>query len=159
MGRTRLETLDFIDRAPLSVTATRVIAAEPKAIFAVLADAPSWPSWFKPLTGARWTSEAPFGVGSTRQVSVGPAVIDEQFIAWEPGHLFAFTFTATSVPMARAGVERVLLEQTTTGTEVSYTMAVEPVVPALLAKALAPGLRLGLGRGLAGLEKHLRQRG
>ncbi|MEX1177674.1 MAG: SRPBCC family protein [Nitriliruptor sp.] len=157
MATCRPETPAFTATAPLRVTATREIAAEPAVIFDTLADTSSWPAWFPGLQDARWISTAPYGVGSTRQVSVGPLRVEEEFIAWEPGVRFGFTFLSMNLPGTRAGVEMVELLPVDDGrTRVSYTMALEPVgVPSWLGPALAPVVRGAIARGLGGLDRHV----
>ncbi|MEX0836179.1 MAG: SRPBCC family protein [Nitriliruptor sp.] len=159
MTSCRPETVAFTATAPLRVTATREIIAGPDRIFAALADASSWPRWFPGLDQARWTSPEPHGMGSTREVKVGPLRVVEEFIAWEPGVRFGFTFESTNLPGTRAGVELVeLLPVTAHRTRVSYTMALEPVgLPARLAPPLKPVMRAAIGRGLAGLDRYLAQ--
>jgi uncharacterized protein YndB with AHSA1/START domain len=153
----RPETLAFTATAPLRVTVSREIAATPDRVFATLADTGSWPRWFPGLHAARWTSPRPYGVGSTREVSVGPMDVTEEFIVWEPGERWGFTFVATSLPLARAGVELVELVELAAGrTRVVYTIALEPTgVPARLAQLAAPLGRVALGRGLDGLDRHV----
>jgi uncharacterized protein YndB with AHSA1/START domain len=153
----RPETVGFTAVAPLRATVTREVAAPASEVFDALADASAWVDWFPGLTGGRWTSDGPRGVGSTRQVQLGPLTVDEEFLVWEPGERFAFTFTSTNLPTARAGVELVeLVPQGPDRTRVAYTFAVEPVgLPRGLAGASAPIVRAVLSRGLAGLERHL----
>jgi hypothetical protein len=93
-----------------------------------------------------FTATAPLRATATREVP-----------AWEPGERFAFTFTGTNLPAARAGVELVeLVEPGPDRTRVAYTFAVEPAgIPRALAASSAPIVRAVLSRGLAGLERHL----
>lgn len=157
MGRCRPETVAFTATAPLRATATREIAADPDRVFAALADASSWPAWFPGLGAARWTSSAPYGVGSTREVRVGALRVAEEFIVWDPGERLGFTFTSTNLPGTRAGVELAELVDVGGGrTRVAYTMALEPAgVPARLGPPVTPAARTAIGRGLAGLERYL----
>lgn len=157
MPTCRPETVAFTATAPLRISASRTIAASPDRIFAALADAGSWARWFPGLREARWTSPRPYGVGSSREVRVGPLTVAEEFIAWEPGQRFAFTFVSTNLPGTRAGVELVELIDLGDGrTRVAYTMAIEPLgVPRRLAGAAAPVGRVAVGRGLAGLDRYL----
>jgi uncharacterized protein YndB with AHSA1/START domain len=153
----RPETLGFTATAPLRATVTRDVSASASRVFDALAEPSSWVDWFPGLTGGRWTSDGPHGVGSTRQVQLGPLTVDEEFLVWEPGERFAFTFTGTNLLAARAGVELVeLVEEGPERTRIAYTFAVEPVwLPRSLAGASAPIVRAVLSRGLAGLERHL----
>lgn len=155
--RCRPETVAFATRAPLRATVVRELSADPTRVFGVLADAESWPRWFPGLRAARWTSPDPYDVGATRQVTLGPLKVDEEFIVWEPGERFAFTFTETNLPGTRAGVELVeLVGLPSDRTRLSYTFAVEPVgLPSALGASLAPAVRTLIGRGLAGMEREL----
>lgn len=157
MPRCRPETIAFTSTAPLRATVTRELGASPAHVFDVLADTASWPRWFPGLDAAAWTSAAPHGLGSTRQVRLGPLRVDEEFIVWEPGERFGFTFTEVNLPGTRAGVELVeLVAVREARTRVAYTIALEPrALPRPVAGAAAPVGRLAIARGLAGLERHL----
>jgi uncharacterized protein YndB with AHSA1/START domain len=155
--RCRPETIAFTATAPLCATVVRELPDPPERVFTVLADAPGWADWFPGMRTARWTSPGPHGVGSTREVTVGPVRVDEEFLVWEPGERFAFTFLASNLPLARAGVELLELTAVPGGrTRVSYTFAVEPTgLPAPLAAVAAPAVRRTVAQGLAGLARHL----
>jgi uncharacterized protein YndB with AHSA1/START domain len=155
--RCRPETVAFTSTAPLRSTVTREVGASPDRVFEVLADTDSWSRWFPGLHAATWTSTAPHGVGSTRQVRLGPLQVDEEFIVWEPGDRFGFTFTDVNLPGTRAGVELVELVPVGAGrTRVAYTIALELLaLPPRVTGAAAPVGRLAIGRGLAGLDRHL----
>lgn len=156
MATTRLEKPAFYETAPVHFHTSRVIPASPDEVFAALADTPNWPKWFPSLTAAKWQTEPPHGVGSRRCVNVGPVRVDEEFIVWEPGRRWGFTFVATTIPLVRAGAELVELEPEGDGTRVTYNMHVEPL-PGLggLTKLLRAGIEKGLADGLKGLERHL----
>lgn len=152
-------TLDAIDDAAINVTVTREIGAPTDVVFDALADAPTWPEWHS-LTAASWVTDAPHGVGSRRQVAVGPLKILEEFIVWEPGERIAFTLVGVDGPASSAtlgGVELMTLRQGTVGrTVLDYTFAVDVKGPAALVGPLAgPGAKLALGRALANLDKRL----
>jgi uncharacterized protein YndB with AHSA1/START domain len=154
--RSRPETPDFVDRAPLVIRAERTMPHTPERIFEALADTPSWKRWWPSLTIAEWTSAQEGGVGATRRVRVRGLEVHERFIAWEPGRRWGFTFLETNVPFARAGVELVELDPDDDGTRVTYRMAVEP--PRLLGvvlRLIRGGIRGGIEDGLAALDAHL----
>lgn len=156
----RIETLDFLSVAPLRATAQRVLPFSPEQVFDALADAESWPTWFAGMRSATWLTPAPHGVGSEREVVVGPLTVAERFVVWERPTRIGFTFTGASQPGTRAGVELMELREVAGGTVLTYTFAVEPSLPRpvarLLGAAVAPVVsRVLLGRGLAGLERHL----
>lgn len=161
MPTCRPETVAFTATAPLRAAAVREVAGTPDEVFAVLADAEGWPRWFPGLRAARWTSPGPHGVGSTRQIALGPLQVDEEFIVWEPGERFGFTFTGANLPGTRAGVELVELVPVDDGrrTRVSYTFSVEPVgVPRVVGARLTPVVRGLLGGGLRGLDREVQRR-
>ena len=66
------------------------------------------------LSGARWTSPRPFGVGTTRTMKVKPGllVVDETFFIWEEGRRKAFYGHALSLPLFRRLAEDYLVEET-----------------------------------------------
>lgn len=154
--RARPESPDFVDRAPLVITARRTMSHAPERIFGALADTPSWSSWWPSLTVAEWTSPQEGGVGATRKVRVRGLEVHERFIVWEPPRRWGFTFLETNVPFARAGVELVQLEPDAGTTQVTYRMAVEP--PRLLGpllRLLRASIRGGIEDGLAALDDYL----
>ncbi len=159
MPSTRPQDVGFYSTAPVHFSATRTLPATPDEVFAALADTPSWPQWFAALTKAEWTSDAPYGVGSTRRVHIGPIKVDERFIVWEPGVRWGFTFTATTIPTVRAGAE--LVELAPVGadgqqTEATYHMHLDPL-PGLgpVTRLLRGGIEQSLGGALDALGKRL----
>ena len=161
MPTCRPETVAFTATAPVRASAVREVSGTPDEVFAVLADAEGWTNWFPGLRSAGWTSQGPHGVGSTRTVTVGPLQVEEEFIVWEPGRRFGFTFTGTNLPGTRAGVELVELVPVDDGrrTRVSYTLSAEPVgLPRLIGARLTPIVRAALGGGLRGLDREVQRR-
>lgn len=89
--------LTFLDTARNVFRAEQVVRATPEQIFDVFEDAESWTVWALPIQNVEWTSPKPFGVGTTRTVSmVGGIVGYEEFVAWERGKRMAFTFVRCS---------------------------------------------------------------
>lgn len=121
-------TDDFVDVAPIRFVNRVVIEADARSIWAALEDAAAWPRWASVIRKVEWTSPRPFGVGTTRTVTmVGKMVALEEFIAWEPGHRMAFRFNEASMDGVRAFAERYAIE--TVGaqlTSVTWTMAMAP---------------------------------
>ena len=157
MPSTRPEGVGFLADAPVRAVATREVAAPSEVVFDALCDAEGWQAWFPGMRRCTWRSRPPHGIGSRRRVVVGPLRVDERFVVWDRPHRWGFTFTATNLPLAAAGVEVVDLEPTDTGTRITYTMALEP--PRLLSPALRlsrPVLQRTLSLGLRGLQRHLR---
>lgn len=163
MRQLPLHDLSFVDGATIVARVTREVAATPDEVFADLADAPSWPSWVSFLTGARWVSEEPHGVGSIREVDLGPLTFREQFIAWDEGERLAFALVGAEGPgsqTVRGGVEVAELRPGTVGrTMVTYTMAVDAPGPrSLLQPIAAPGTRAVWSHALGRLEKRIEER-
>jgi hypothetical protein len=89
--------LDFLHRNANVIKAEVVVRATPEQIFEVFEDPHAWTVWALPIQKVEWTSPKPFGVGTTRTVSMtGDLVGYEEFIAWERGKRMAFTFVGCS---------------------------------------------------------------
>lgn len=150
------QPLSWNETAPLLVTVSRRIPATPDEVWAVLEDHASWPTWFTSLKSVEPGPTAA-GVGGTRRVTLGPVVVDEEFLAWEPGRRFAFGLTHSSRPGLRTMNEDIVLEPNgDDATVVTYTQAIDPVGGRITAAVLRPGMRRALEAGLAGLEDRLR---
>jgi hypothetical protein len=104
------------------------------------------------LSGARWTSPRPFGVGTTRTMKVTPGllVVDETFFRWEEGRRKSFYANATSLPLFRRLAEDYLVEAVSPAAcRFTWTIAGEPrplarpgaPVNALLARSLFADMR------------------
>jgi len=89
--------LDFLEQTKNVLKAEEIVKASPEQIFEVFEDAHAWTVWAMPIQKVEWTSPRPFGVGTTRTVSMmGGMDGYEEFIAWEPGKRMAFTFVGCS---------------------------------------------------------------
>ena len=89
--------LDFLEQTKNVFKAEEIVKASPEQIFEVFEDAHAWTVWAMPIQKVEWTSPRPFGVGTTRTVSmIGGMDGYEEFIAWEPGKRMAFTFVGCS---------------------------------------------------------------
>ena len=95
--------LDWLDHAPSVFRNSVDIALAPAELFEVLARADTWPRWASVITHVEYTSPAPYGIGTTRVVTMrGGIVGDEEFLAWEPGAHLAFRFNASSTSALEA---------------------------------------------------------
>lgn len=103
--------------------------------------------WCRVLSGARWTSPRPFGVGSTRDmpVGLGALVVHEKYFLWEEGRRKAFFVEAASLPLFKRFAEDYVVEETGAAScRFTWTIAAEPLphtrpgapVNALLAKSM-----------------------
>ncbi|MEH6569334.1 MAG: SRPBCC family protein [Halioglobus sp.] len=89
--------LEFLEQSKNVFKAEEIVRATPEQIFEVFEDAHSWTQWAMPIQKVEWTSPKPFGVGTTRTVSMmGDMDGFEEFVAWERGKRMAFTFIGCS---------------------------------------------------------------
>jgi carbon monoxide dehydrogenase subunit G len=152
----RHEDLGFIARAPTVRVAEATVRSEPSAVFAALADATAWPSWFPGVRAAWYATPPPHGVGTIREANVSGTHWVERMIAWEEPSRWAWTVIAASVQFAVAQVESFELQPASGGTRVGWTIALEP---RLLARLGQPFLRRTtaslFARAMRNLDAHL----
>lgn len=121
-----------VDLARLDSVAYRIennviVNASPERVFEVFEDGNSWPEWVDAIDNVEWTSPKPFGVGTTRTVTLKGVKAYEKFIAWDPGKRFTFYFSETSLPFMRSFCEDYQLEPLDTGkTLITHVVAFEP---------------------------------
>lgn len=120
--------MSYFESAPARFSASVEVKATPEQIFEVFEDAHAWTVWADPITGVEWTSPKPYGLGTTRTVSMtGGMVGDEEFIAWEPGKRMAFRFTHASMDSVEAFGEDYTVEDLGNGlVRVTWVMAMSP---------------------------------
>lgn len=127
---------DFLQNAPVIIINSIEINTTPDVIFKSFENADDWPKWFDGMTKVEWTSPKPFGVGTTRTVTLGALKVYEYFTRWEENKRFSFYFTKTNLPFVTALMEDYLLEPVSDQvTRFTYTVAYEPRFPA---SALGP---------------------
>ena len=103
------------------------LASRPADVFAIFEDGESWPRWFPGIRKVVWTSNKPYGVGTTRTVWVTGASVDEHFFRWERDRRFSFYLTGQSIPLTHALAEDYLLEEVAPSkTRFTYSVAIEP---------------------------------
>jgi hypothetical protein len=134
----RKEDLSFLDRAPVRHVFTAMVAAPRAAVFAELAEPTTWPSWFPGVRSARYHGAPPFGVGTIREADVSGTRWVEEMIAWDEGRRWAYTVLEASTPLAHAQVESFEVEDAPGGTQVRWTLAIEPRLVQRLAAPIAP---------------------
>ncbi|EME97619.1 SRPBCC family protein [Streptomyces mobaraensis NBRC 13819 = DSM 40847] len=133
----------FLASAPMRHTRTVDLPFPPEETWAVLTgdEASSWTRGMEKLT---WTSERPFGVGTTREIHMsGNFVLKERFYRWDDGKRKTFTGTAASRPIFRRLVEDYVVEPTPHGSRLRWLWAAELRAPWDL-----PLVRHGLDRFL-----------
>lgn len=129
----------FLRSAPLRFVHSADIAAAPDRVWRALTADDALVSWAAGITGSQWSSPRPFGVGTTRTVTVGrgAAALRERFFRWDEGLRMTFAAEASTRPGLRRFAEDVALTPTPTGTRLTWTFAVdaEPWLAPLLAVA------------------------
>jgi len=152
--------MEFFDTAPAKFVAEVEIGATPDDVFEAFEDADSWPQWALPIKHVEWTSPKPFGIGTTRTVTMIGGVGKEVFIAWDRGRRMAFRFTETSMPNTAAFAEDYQVTDLGSGrTRVRWTMAMEPTGPsAAMLRVLGFLMRWGLQHMLNRFATHVEAR-
>lgn len=140
---------DFFDAAPYRSTHVVELPVPPERVWAELTgDQPL--AWCRLLDRGRYTSERPYGVGTTRAIRVARGLISlrERFFRWDEGRRHSFHVTQASLPAFRRFGEDYLIEETSLGCRLTWSFAYQPRP---LVSATGP-----LGRLLAGsLERGL----
>jgi uncharacterized protein YndB with AHSA1/START domain len=147
-------TLSFIEEAPVRVVEKVEVPASAARVFDALNDPEAVKVWWRGARGIVWQTPGPHGVGSVRTISPGPGLrLEETFIGWDLGRLWACTITAASLPLFAKYVIRVELEEPTpAATLVTWTSAVAPSRFGRLAGPIFPRIvRRTIRTGLAGL--------
>lgn len=146
--------ISWIAQAPISIEGRTTTTASPQQVFDVLADHERWPEWFPNVRSVEVTGPAE-GVGARRRVRVPGAVVEEEFIVWDPAERWSFTGTAAKPGFVRSLVEDCRLEPTATGgTTISYTMHLDPAPGyGLLVKVAAGGIRKSIQKAVEQLSK------
>jgi uncharacterized protein YndB with AHSA1/START domain len=85
------------------------VAAPAERVFPLLTGE-RFAEWLPDLKGWDWTSPAPHGVGSTREVRLAMLSVKERILAWDEGRRFAFTIEAITIPLVRRMTEDMRLE-------------------------------------------------
>jgi uncharacterized protein YndB with AHSA1/START domain len=150
----------WIDSPPVRLVNSVEIDATPEQIWTALEDAAAWPRWAKVITHVEWTSPQPFGVGTTRTVTMrGGLVGDEEFVVWEPYRRMGFRFNAATTNGVRAFAERYTIDALPSGrTRVEWVMA---MAPRGASRAVVPltrvPMRMAFGRMLRRFGKLVEQ--
>ena len=127
MPKTQPLDVSFFDSAPVVYEDAWDINVPADKFWPDLVDNPL--HWCRGLK-IRWTSPRPFGVGTTRHVSVfGTIQADEHFFLWEEGVRFAFHFTRSNLPLFRRFGEYYELQPTGPNScRFVWTLASEPTL-------------------------------
>ncbi|WP_330252996.1 SRPBCC family protein [Nocardia sp. NBC_00565] len=151
---------DFLTTAARRYIHTVDIAADPAAVWTALTADDALVSWSAVITAAAWTAPRPFGVGTTRTVTLGGAVrLDERFYRWDEGKRMTFTVDSASIPGLRRFAEDIVLTPHAEGTRLTWTFALEgsSALRPLLALA-GPANRLLTSTIATGIARRVRTR-
>jgi uncharacterized protein YndB with AHSA1/START domain len=119
--------LSYADAAPHSLVTEKVVPASPERLFEIITTGERQDAWFKDLRDTKWTSPAPQGVGSTRDVHLKTLSVKERFLAWEPGRRLAFTMYAITLPLTTRMMEDIRFERVgAKSTKVSWRLHYAP---------------------------------
>lgn len=122
-------------------------------LWAVLVDGESWTKWLT-LNKVTWTSDQPFGVGTTRTVVGDGSIIEEEFFIWDEGERMAFYVTATNMPV-KAFSEDYKLVDTPGGCELHWAFRADANF--LIKFMLNRAIKKAFAKGLAELETYIGQ--
>jgi Polyketide cyclase / dehydrase and lipid transport len=89
---------DLLETTKARAIGEREMAVSAEQLFDTLKDGPPWAKWTGVIREVTWTSPKPFGIGTTRTVTIGGGIkFDEVFWAWEPNRRMGFSVTAASI--------------------------------------------------------------
>ncbi|KAA0022823.1 SRPBCC family protein [Antrihabitans cavernicola] len=117
-------------------------------------------AWSPLVTGIEWLTPRPFGVGTSRIITLGHGAVAlrERFYRWDEGERMTFTVDAASRPGFENFAEDLKLEDEGNGTTLTWTFVSTPISvlrPAALVGG--PGLRLATRSIAHGIAGHLRK--
>ena len=114
---------DYPLNGPNQTTLKQVINKPAAAVFASFEDGPAWKEWLG--IDVEWTSEKPFGVGTTRTVIASGQTIEEKFTIWEEPHRMGFYFERGTLPLAAFAEDYTLTPLGETSCELAWSYAYE----------------------------------
>lgn len=144
-----LESADarFFDTAPHVFRFERHYDATAEQVWESLQSDESMSAWGTTSGSLTWTSPRPFGMGTTRDVGLGPTKVRERFFRWDEGSGHSFYVYEANIPMFRRFAEDYRVEPDGNGARFTWLVAIEPVgLLRLPFKALAPVVKAGFGR-------------
>ncbi|MGH2793644.1 MAG: SRPBCC family protein [Actinomycetota bacterium] len=158
--RLRAESPDFLATAPKRWAFQGRVEAPQETVFDAIAADPSTWTWFPGFSSGRYEGPGPHGIGSIREVRVGPSIYRETIVAWDRPARWVYRVDSTTVPLAHALVEEWTVEPDgNSGSRVRWTFAVDPRA---MFRVLGPMTPMVLGRvfrkAMRNLEAELRTR-
>lgn len=135
--------------APVRWEFSTHFAAPPARVWESLSSDESVAAWGRGVETVRWTSPRPFGVGTTREVTLAlkAATVREEFFSWDAGRGYSFCARESNRPGLRRFAEDYQISPAGTGTLFVWRVAIEPVPAAAVAmRLLAPVVRAAFGQ-------------
>ncbi len=108
---------------PNSTTLKQLINKPAESVFASFEDAASWKEWLG--IDVEWTSQKPFGIGTTRTVIANGQHIEELFLIWDEPHRMGFRFERGTLPLAAFAEDYTLIPKGPSSCELSWSYAYE----------------------------------
>lgn len=148
----------FYNTAPVRFDTSIDIPVSAKTVWKILEDGPSWAQWAGVIDDVEWTSPKPFGLGTTRTVTMAKGMMTgwETFIAWDAGRRMGFCFTeATMDGIARFAEDWHVTETGASSCRVQWIMCMEPKgINKYILKVFAPLMKFNFGRYLKKLRHY-----
>jgi hypothetical protein len=150
----------FFSSAPHVFRFSKRFAATPERVWESLVSDESLAAWSSSVSALNWTSDRPFGVGTTREVVLAPGLtrVQERFFRWDDGKGYSFEVYNANAPLFRRFAEDYVVEPAEsdgTATLFTWTVAIEPKQAfALPFKPIAPLLKLAFGKMAADGERY-----
>jgi polyketide cyclase/dehydrase/lipid transport protein len=147
--------------APHVFRYSKRFAAPPERVWDSLTSDESLGAWSSTVSAVRWTSDRPFGVGTTREVVLAPGLtrVHERFFRWDEGQGYSFEVYEANAPFFRRFAEDYIVEPEPesdgAATRFTWTVAIEPKpVFALAVKPIAPVLKIAFGKMASDGERY-----
>lgn len=147
----------FLETAPVRTTQVLETTVSALDLWDALAADDAVVGWSPAVTGTRWLTEQPHGVGTVREVTVGGAVrVRERFYRWDEGERMTFSVSESTAPGIRRFAEDYIVEATPRGSRLTWIVAVEPTrLPSAAAGPASTVLSKAVGDLVKGLGKRL----
>lgn len=148
----------FYDTAPARFDNSIDISLPASSVWKILEDDHSWTVWAGVIDKVEWTSPKPFGLGTTRTVTMAKGLMIgwEKFIAWDAGKRMGFCFTeATMDGVARFAEDWYVTAKEDGTCRVRWIMCMEPKgINRFIIKAFSPIMTWNFKRYLNNLKKY-----
>jgi len=100
----------YVERSPHQFQNEARLSVPPERAFEIVALDEGAPEWFKDFVACRWTSDPPYGVGSTRDIELKLLTVKERFLVWDPGKRVSFCLYASTLPIVDQMLEDMTFE-------------------------------------------------